>query len=165
MDIEASARKHGVSDDDMLHAVRNHWRGFATDDPAVTMYIGPARSGEPLEVGVVVDEQDAAVIHAMPARPKFPHGVVKAMSPSRADRAKALEAWADSVDPADLEVADTRLLRHIAELAQQRDQVDEELVESVRAARAANRSWSEIGAMLGVSKQAAQRKYGSKAPA
>jgi len=87
------------------------------------------------------------------------------MSPSRADRAKALEAWADSVDPADLEVADTRLLRHIAELAQQRDQVDEELVESVRAARAANRSWSEIGAMLGVSKQAAQRKYGSKAPA
>jgi hypothetical protein len=87
------------------------------------------------------------------------------MSTSRAERAKALEEWADSVDPADLEVADTKLLRHIAELAQQRDQVDEELVESVRAARAANRSWSEIGAMLGVSKQAAQRKYGSKTPA
>lgn len=87
------------------------------------------------------------------------------MSTSRAERAKVLEAWADSVDPADLEVADTKLLRHIAELAQQRDQVDEELVESVRAARAAKRSWSEIGAMLGVSKQAAQRKYGSKTPA
>jgi hypothetical protein len=32
----------------------------------------------------------------------------------------------------------------------------------VRAARSAHRSWSEIGAMLGVTKQAAQRKYGSK---
>lgn len=42
VDIEASARKHGVSDDDMLHALRHHWRGFETDDPAVTMFIGPA---------------------------------------------------------------------------------------------------------------------------
>lgn len=42
VDIEASARKHGVPGDDMLHALRNHWRAFETDDPAVTMYIGPA---------------------------------------------------------------------------------------------------------------------------
>ena len=57
------------------------------------------------------------------------------------------------------------MLRNIAELAQQRDRVDEDLTESVHAARAANRSRSEIGTMLGVSKPAAQRKYGSKAPA
>lgn len=44
----------------------------------------------------------------------------------------------------------------------QRDHVDHELTGAVRAARAAHRSWSEIGAMLGVSKQAAQRKYGDK---
>ena len=87
------------------------------------------------------------------------------MTKSRAERAAALEAWADAVDPADLREADTDSLRHIAELAQQRDQVDSELAESVRAARAAHRSWSEIGAMLGVSKQAAQRKYGTKARA
>lgn len=74
MDIEASARKHGVADDDMLHAVRNHWRAYRTDDPAVTMYIGPARSAEPLEVGVVVDDEGSAVIHAMPAREKFLKG-------------------------------------------------------------------------------------------
>ena len=71
VDIEASARKHGVADDDMLHAVRNHWRAFETDDPTVTMYIGPATTAEPLEVGVVDDDQGTAVIHAMPARPKF----------------------------------------------------------------------------------------------
>jgi hypothetical protein len=91
--------------------------------------------------------------------------MVEAMTKSRAERAAALEAWAETVEPADLRDADTGSLRHIAELPQQRDQVDSELAESVRAARAAHRSWSEIGAMLGVSKQAAQRKYGTKTPA
>ncbi len=43
--------------------------------------------------------------------------------------------------------------------------LDADLAKSVEAARAANRSWSEIGAMLGVSKQAAQRKYGSRSAA
>ena len=69
---------------------------------------------------------------------------------------------ADTVDPAELRSADTDSLRHIADLAQRRDDVDAELTETVHAARAAHRSWSEIGAMLGVSKQAAQRKYASK---
>jgi hypothetical protein len=44
VDIEASARKHGVSDDDMLHALRHHWRGFETDDADVTMFIGRPRA-------------------------------------------------------------------------------------------------------------------------
>ena len=91
--------------------------------------------------------------------------MVDTMSENRADRAAALEEWAEKVEPADLRTADADSLRHIAELAQQRDQVDSELAESVRDARAARRSWSEIGAMLGVSKQAAQRKYGPKTPA
>ena len=56
MDIEASARKHDVPDDDMLHAYRHHWRAFVTDDAAVTMFIGPARDGSPIEVGVLVDD-------------------------------------------------------------------------------------------------------------
>lgn len=87
------------------------------------------------------------------------------MTKTRAERLAALEAWAESVDPAELRSADTDALRHIAELAQRRDDVDAELAKTVRAARAAHRSWSEIGAMLGVSKQAAQRKYGTKTPA
>ena len=36
-----------------------------------SLYIGPATAAEPLEVGVVDDDQGTAVIHAMPARPKF----------------------------------------------------------------------------------------------
>lgn len=77
MDIEASARKHGVSDDDMLHALRHHWQAFETDDDAVTMFIGPSTSAEPLEVGVVTDDDGTAVIHAMRARPKFLKGLGK----------------------------------------------------------------------------------------
>jgi hypothetical protein len=74
VDIEASARKHGVRDDDMLHALRHHWRAFETDDPAVTMFIGPSTAGEPIEVGVVTDHEGTAVIPAMRARPKFLKG-------------------------------------------------------------------------------------------
>jgi hypothetical protein len=58
----------------MIHAVRHHWRAFETDDDAVTMFIGPARDGEPLEVGVVLDNDGVAVIHAMRARAKFLKG-------------------------------------------------------------------------------------------
>ena len=81
------------------------------------------------------------------------------MSKTRAERTAALEEWADRVHSNELVDADTKTLRTIAELAEQRDGVDAAIVEAVRSARAAHRSWSEIGAMLGVSKQAAQRKY------
>ena len=81
------------------------------------------------------------------------------MSKSRAERAAALEAWADRIESSELVAADTAALRAISELAEQREQLDQALTDAVRSARSANRSWSEIGAMLGVSKQAAQRKY------
>ena len=87
------------------------------------------------------------------------------MSKTRAQREKALEEWADRVDTAELRLADTGALRTIAELVERRDEVDEELTDAVRSARRAHRSWTEIGTMLGVSKQAAQRKYASKTSA
>lgn len=87
------------------------------------------------------------------------------MTKTRAERAAALEAWADTVDPTELRDADTDALRRIAQLAQQRADLDAELTAAVGTARAHHRSWSEIGAMLGVSKQAAQRKYGTKTTA
>lgn len=67
VDIDPTAREHGVPDDDMVHAFRHHWRAYETNDPDVTMFIGPSRTGEPLEVGVVIDDEGMAVIHAMPA--------------------------------------------------------------------------------------------------
>jgi len=38
------------------------------------MFIGPSRRAEPLEVGVVADEDGTAIIHAMKAREKFLKG-------------------------------------------------------------------------------------------
>jgi hypothetical protein len=82
------------------------------------------------------------------------------MTMTRAQRADALERWADDVDA--LVEAKTAALRTIAELVEQRDDVDTALLDAIRDARKADRSWSEIGAMLGISKQAAQRKYAAK---
>lgn len=158
MDVEPAARKHGVDEQDMLHTVRHHWRAFETDDPAVTMFIGPSRTGAVGGWGGRGRRWGGDhPRHACTT--KVPEGLVDGMSTTRAARAKALEKWADEVDAEELVVADTAALRAIAELAQRRGELDAALVEAVRSARAAERSWSEIGAMLGVSKQAAQRKY------
>ena len=80
----------------------------------------------------------------------------------RDKKAAALERWADNVESGDLVAIDTSVLRQLAKLADHRRVVDSEITKAVDAARRANRSWSEIGAILGVSKQAAQRKYGRK---
>jgi hypothetical protein len=67
--IVASARKHGISDDDMLHAYRNPIRVFQMDD--LVMLIGGDESGRMLEVGVAAAEGIEFIVHAMPAREKF----------------------------------------------------------------------------------------------
>jgi C4-dicarboxylate-specific signal transduction histidine kinase len=87
------------------------------------------------------------------------------MSKTRVEKARAFEEWAERVESSDLTEADTEALRTIAELTERRDEVEEELTAAIRSARRAQRTWSEIGTMLGVSKQAAQRKYGSKVTA
>ena len=87
------------------------------------------------------------------------------MSATGAERSANLERWADNVDTADLRSADTDALRQIVELVDRRQHVEQELDAAVHIARDAHRSWSEIGAQLGVTKQAAQRKYGNKSVA
>ena len=87
------------------------------------------------------------------------------MTKSRSQRVSGFEEWADNVSSEDLVALDTSALQTIARLASERESLEEQVCEAVRLARIANRSWSEIGAMLGVSKQAAQRRYGSHAAA
>lgn len=67
--ILASARKHQISDDDMLHAYRNPIRVFNLD--GLTMLIGPDAAARMLEVGVSQAEGIEFVVHAMPARNRF----------------------------------------------------------------------------------------------
>lgn len=67
--IAQGARRYGVSDEDMLHACRNAISVHEEDD--ILMYVGADRSGNPLEVGVVAEDEYFKVIHAMPARAKY----------------------------------------------------------------------------------------------
>lgn len=67
--ILQSARKHRVSDDDMMHAYRHPIRVFDLDD--LTMLVGSDRSGRPLEIGVAASDGHEFIVHAMPARPRF----------------------------------------------------------------------------------------------
>jgi len=67
--ILASARRHGITDPDMLHAYRNPMRVFDLDD--LTMLIGPNESGDLLEIGIAQAEGIEFIVHAMAARAKF----------------------------------------------------------------------------------------------
>lgn len=70
MRITNSARKHGVSDADILHALRNALRDPIDLEDSKTLYIGSSHDGAPLEV-IVIEDHDPRVIHAMQARPKY----------------------------------------------------------------------------------------------
>jgi len=70
--IAPSARRHGVHDDDMLHAYRNAIDAWVLEEGLV-MLLGPNRAGSSvLEIGVVrAADATPVIIHAMKARPKF----------------------------------------------------------------------------------------------
>jgi len=71
VEIADSARKHGVGDDDIWHAVRNPLRIVPGDGR--DLLIGPDHAGRLLEVVVLDDDpgEEPVVIHAMPLRSKF----------------------------------------------------------------------------------------------
>jgi hypothetical protein len=71
--IHPSARKHGVADEDISHAI-DHALAIedAGEDPDRWLVIGPDRAGNPLEVVVLVTAEGAQLaIHAMRMRAKF----------------------------------------------------------------------------------------------
>jgi hypothetical protein len=73
VEIHDSARKHGVADDDILHAI-DHALAIedAGEDPDRWLLIGPDSAGNLLEVVVVITiEGTQLAIHAMPMRDKY----------------------------------------------------------------------------------------------
>ena len=64
-----SARKHGVPDDDILHAYRHPIRFFDLDD--LIMLVGPSRSAGLIEIGVARREGIEFIVHATTARRKY----------------------------------------------------------------------------------------------
>ena len=71
MRIGQPARKHGVSEEDVRHAVRNAMRRIDLGED-LTMLIGPAADGSLLEIGVLdLEGEDPVVIHATELSHKF----------------------------------------------------------------------------------------------
>lgn len=68
--IAPSARKHGVSDEDILHAYSHPVRVFELDD-GFTMIIGTNQAAIIYEVGAVEGSTAVVIVHAMRAREKF----------------------------------------------------------------------------------------------
>lgn len=68
VEIFASARKHGIDDGDIVHAVE-HALAVGEQDDGKVLYLGPDRAGNLLEViSVLRDDGTEIVIHAMRMR-------------------------------------------------------------------------------------------------
>ena len=71
MEIYQSARRHGIADADILHAVE-HALAVGEQDDGKVLCLGPDRAGNMLEVVAVAREDGTeVVIHAMRMRPKY----------------------------------------------------------------------------------------------
>jgi hypothetical protein len=67
--IVDSARKHGIADEDIWHAIRSAVQSKQAVE--FVLLIGPARSGLMLEIGLARRADETLVIHAMPLRPSL----------------------------------------------------------------------------------------------
>ena len=70
------------------------------------------------------------------------------------------EEWLDSLDPDETPGLDATDLRAIAAAVAELGDADQRLHDAVNTARANGHTWTSIGAVLGVSKQAATQRYG-----
>lgn len=78
MEILASARRHGISDDDIRHALANAVITVTSEgQPDFMMLVGPDQSANLLEIGVVEADEIEYVIHAMRARPQYLNAIGK----------------------------------------------------------------------------------------
>jgi hypothetical protein len=69
--IHPSARKHGVAEEDIEHAVE-HAMSVDDQNDDTRLYLGPGRNAKLLEVVTIVrDEGSELVIHAMRMRTKY----------------------------------------------------------------------------------------------
>lgn len=68
--ITASARQHGIADEDMLHAF-SHPISYEDLDEGFVMIIGPTRSAHLIELGFIDTDHGPVIVHAMTARRKY----------------------------------------------------------------------------------------------
>ncbi len=75
--MHRSARKHGVADEDALHAAARFLVAYPLADedqvgPRRELRLGPDRAGNLLEIVVLLlDDGEELIIHAMRMRPRY----------------------------------------------------------------------------------------------
>jgi stringent starvation protein B len=71
LEIHRAARKHGISDKDIEHAVSHAMSVYDRED-GTRLYLGSARNADLLEVSTIARPGTAEIaIHAMRMRPKY----------------------------------------------------------------------------------------------
>lgn len=168
MDIAGSARKHGIADADVLHAWRNVYAAAEQeyDGEIRIIAVGLARNGAFLELVLVPADEPTRIIHADNARQTFlsrlqPEAMTMAKTTAH-DEATATEAWLDNLDASKLDFRDATHIRRIIAANEGVTAAESRLREAVADARAAGDSWVMIGAALGVTRQAAQQRFGAR---
>ena len=73
MEIHPSARRHGITDEDILHAIEHSMLvDDLGEDPDRWLVIGPDHAANLLEIVILItSEGDELIIHAMPLRPVY----------------------------------------------------------------------------------------------
>jgi len=71
VEIHPSARRHGVADEDIEHAM-THAMAIEDQDDDTRLYLGASRSGGLLEVVTIIrDDGSELAIHSMNMRAKY----------------------------------------------------------------------------------------------
>ena len=154
--ITASARKHGIGDDDIIHPI------LVDDlDDGFTMFIGPDQAGNLLEVGVV-NSDDGPIRSARHGRPsEVPEVTVMPRTTQEIlDHADELAARFEQHEPTDDATRDASALALVRTAFLARAAAERQLVDAVVKARQHGHSWASIGAMVGTSGEAARQRYG-----
>jgi hypothetical protein len=159
--ILAGACRHGVGDEDMLHAYRHPIRVFEVE--GLVLPIGADRAGRLLEVGVVNGAGIEFIVHAYACPSEIPEVRLMPRSIQEIlDHAERLVRHFEEYAPAEGdEVPVEEYLLRRAVLGRARS--ERQVLDAVAGARAAGIPWSRVGRLLGTSAQAAQQRYGSVA--
>ena len=73
MEIHPTARRHDITDEDILHAIEHSMLvDDLGEDPDRWLVIGPDHAANLLEIVILItSEGDELIIHAMPLRPVY----------------------------------------------------------------------------------------------
>lgn len=160
--IAPSALKHGLGEEEILHAYGNPIRIWDLGD-GFTMMIGPSAAAIFLEVGYV----EGCHCRGHRSRDARPREVLEVMLMPRSvdeilQHADELAERFENYEPNPADELDVGAVALLRAAVQERSAAERHLIDAVRAARESGMSWSAIGAFVGTSGQAARQRYSGK---